>query len=169
MRYLGTALLSCSSHPVAPGLSIRANGRKRFRGFVLSLLLGKDFERLVNNLAELDKGTLQHINRTGISFFSARPFRQSTAGSLQSDMQRGTGVPISDQIVRNRLGSIGLRSWHPFAGLILTPRHLSARRAFAREHQNWQLRQWRPVLFTDDSRCNLSGSDGTVRVWRSTG
>ena len=70
------------------------------------------------------------------------------------------------QIFKNRFHSRELWSRRPFVGLILTPRHCAARRAFAREHQNWQVRLW---LFTDESRFNLSGSDGRVRVWRITG
>ena len=98
----------------------------------------------------------------------AREFNRSTARSLQSDLERVTGLQISDQTVRNRLHGNGLWSWRPFVGLILTPRHYAARRAFAKEH-HWQVHHWRHVLFTDESRFNLSGSDGRVKVWISTG
>ena len=40
---------------------------------------------------------------------------------------------------------------------------------FAREHQNWQLRHWRPVLFTDESRFTVSTNDRRARVWRRQG
>ena len=62
-----------------------------------------------------------------------------------------------------------LRYQCPFVCLILTPHHLAAWRTLAREHQNWQARHWCSVLFTDENRFNLSGSNGWVRVWRSTG
>ena len=100
---------------------------------------------------------------------SARRFRRSTARFLQGDLQHGTGVQISDQTVRNRLHSSDLRSLRPFVGLFLTPHHRATRRLFARENQNWQVCHWRPALFTNESPFNLSGSDGHVRVWRSTG
>ena len=113
------------------------------------------------------RATTHHQDRYFV--LSARRFRQSTARSLQSDLQCGIGVQISDQTVRNRLHSSKLRSQCSFVGLILTRRHRVARRAFAREHQSWQVRHWRPVLFSDESRFNLSGSYGRVGVWRSTG
>ena len=102
------------------------------------------------------------LSETGPRYLilSAMRFRWSTARSLHNDLQRGTGVQIADQTVRNRLYSRDLRSQRPFVDLILTPCHRAAWRAFAREHQNWQVRHWRPVLFTNGSRFNLSGSDG---------
>ncbi len=47
----------------------------------------------------------------------------------------------------------GLR---PLVGPVFTARHCGARLAFAIEHQNWQVRHWHPVLFTDESRFPLS-------------
>ena len=38
--------------------------------------------------------------------------------------------------------------------------------AFTREHQNWQVHHWRPVLSTDESRFALSTCDRHERVWR---
>ena len=100
---------------------------------------------------------------------SARWFRWSTSCSLQSDSQGGTGVKISDQSVINQLHSSELRFRRSFVGLIFTPSHHAAWRAFARAHQNWQVCHLLHVLFTDESWFNLSGSDGYMRVWRSTG
>ncbi len=54
-------------------------------------------------------------------------------------------------------------------GPVLTGRHRGARLAFAIEHQNWQVSQWRPVLFTDESRVTLSTSDRWEMVWKSRG
>ena len=103
---------------------------------------------------------------------SARRFRRSTAHSLLYTKWLAVwhwGTDFLYQTVKNRFHSGELWSRRPFVGLILTPRHCAARRAFIREHQIWQVRLCRPMLFTDESRFNLSGSDGRVRVWRITG
>ena len=81
-------------------------------------MLGGDFKRLACTLGELTKGAEgpQHITNLVLS---ARRFRQSTAHSLLSDLQRGTGVQIPDQTLRNRLHNSELKSRRPFVGLIL--------------------------------------------------
>ncbi|CDQ68294.1 unnamed protein product [Oncorhynchus mykiss] len=53
-----------------------------------------------------------------------------------------------------------MRARRPQVGVVLT---------FAREHQDWQIRHWRPVLFTDESRFTLSTCDRRDRVWRHRG
>ena len=93
----------------------------------------------------------------------------STACALQNDLQQATGVNVSAQTIRNRLHEGGLRARHPVVGPVLTTQHREARLAFAREHQNWQVRHWCPVLFTDESRFTLSTCDGRERVWRRQG
>ncbi|KAL0152518.1 hypothetical protein M9458_052241 [Cirrhinus mrigala] len=63
----------------------------------------------------------------------------------------------------------GMRVRRPQVGVVLTAKHCAGRLAFAREHQDWQIRHWRPVLFTDESRFTLSTRDRRDRVWRRRG
>ena len=72
------------------------------------------------------------------------------------DLQWANHVHVSDQTVKDRLHEGGMKARRPLMGPVLTAQHLAARLAFAREHQDWQVRHWRPVLFTGESRFTIS-------------
>ena len=76
---------------------------------------------------------------------------------------------ISGQTVRRRLAERDLENRRPARVLVLTRRHRLARLQWARNHANWNWRQWRTILFTDESRYCVSHVDGRVRVWRRRG
>ena len=75
-------------------------------------------------------------------------------------------MTLSGQTVRNRLREVSLRPRSPVRVPHLTQQHRAARFLFARSHFNWQLRQWRPVFFTHESRFPLTQRDGRQGVWR---
>ncbi len=95
--------------------------------------------------------------------------RHSAAQALQMDFLQASGQRISDQTVSNRLHENGLHSRRPARGPILTREHHRARRDFAQDHQHWQMRHWRPILFTYESRFHVSTCDRRVRVWKWAG
>lgn len=80
---------------------------------------------------------------------------------------RGRGAPpVSVQTVRNRIHSGGFKSRVPAKKPALSQRHKDARMAFSRAHAGWNNRQWRRVMFSDESRFYLKRVDGRKRVWR---
>ena len=63
-----------------------------------------------------------------------------------------------------------IRPRSPYVGQVLTARHRAARLQWAQRHFRWGGRQlWARVLFSDESRFNLSHHDGRIRVFRRRG
>ena len=75
---------------------------------------------------------------------------------------------ISPKTVGSRLREIGLRARRPYVGLPLTQARRLRRMAWLTAHapRLFPMRQWRRVLFTDESRFTLYRADNRRRVYR---
>lgn len=100
---------------------------------------------------------------------SSRRNRFLSSRKLRLLLRNATGTIVSDRTVRNRLRAARLRARRPYVGIPLTLRHRQARFQWVRTHRQWTRRQWNDVLFTDESRFNVSFADGRFRVWRRRG
>ena len=79
------------------------------------------------------------------------------------------GRPISERTVRRRLTAANLENRIPARRPPLTLQHRRNRLAWAQNHINWRLRDWRRVLFTDEKRFCVDNVDGRVKIWRRPG
>lgn len=86
-----------------------------------------------------------------------------TAVSTSRVVVGNRGRPISRHTVRNRLRERGISCRRPYRGLVLNRRHHHERFAWAHNHRN---QRWNNVVFSDESRFNLSNADGRIRVYR---
>ena len=62
-----------------------------------------------------------------------------------------------------------IRPRRPYVGQVLTACHRTARLHWAQRHFRRARQQWARVLFSDESRFNLSHYDGRIRVFRRRG
>ena len=78
---------------------------------------------------------------------------------------------ISPRTVRRRLREHGLQARRPYIGLPLTQARRLRRMAWLTAHapKRFPMRQWRGVLFTDESRFTLFRPDGRHRIYRRRG
>ncbi|GFU92906.1 transposable element Tcb2 transposase [Trichonephila clavipes] len=96
---------------------------------------------------------------------------QPTASSaaIQAQVAPSLGAPVSSRTIRRRLADGHLGSWCPLRVLPLTFTHRHLRLEWCRSRGKWTAAEWNQVVFSDESRCNLSSDDNRVRVWRPRG
>ena len=78
-------------------------------------------------------------------------------------------MEISTRTVSRRANEAGLGCYRPVKKPLISEKNRSARLQFAKEHLNWSLQKWNTVLFSDESKYNLRGSDGRAFVRRPKG
>lgn len=91
-----------------------------------------------------------------------QPF--TTANRLRS--RWNVHVRISRRTVNRRLNCGRLRARRPIKRPALTQRHKDARLQWARDHIGWNIRSWKRIHWSDESRFLLKPVDGRMRVWR---
>ncbi|GFU53353.1 transposable element Tcb2 transposase [Trichonephila clavipes] len=96
---------------------------------------------------------------------------QSTASSaaIQAQVAPLLGALVFSRTIRRLLAEGLLGSRRPLCVLPLTPTHRRLRLEWCHARGNWTAAEWNQVVFSDESRFNLSSNDNRVRVWRPRG
>ena len=91
--------------------------------------------------------------------------RRLTSTQLKREWSETSQVSSSSRTVRRRLDDAGLY------GRVSrkTDRHKLIRLNWAKEHKNWSVHDWNKVIWSDESKFNLFGSDGRVYIRRRIG
>ena len=72
---------------------------------------------------------------------------------------------LSTRTVRNRLKSAGLKSRRVIKHPLLADRHRRTHLAWCLARRGWNLRTWRMIHWSDESRFLLHVTNGRMRVW----
>lgn len=94
--------------------------------------------------------------------------RTASSTVLARHWNTATGRNMSPSTVRRRLLQAGLVARMPLRRLPLSRHHKLLRLQWARDHRHWGA-EWRNVVFSDESRFNVSYNDGRIRVRRYRG
>lgn len=81
-------------------------------------------------------------------------------------MEEDYGLDISVSTMKRRLKDAGLFERRPVKKPFISKKNRVARIKFAKDHLNWDTQKWSKVLFSDESKFNLFGSDGISYVRR---
>ncbi len=95
--------------------------------------------------------------------------RHASSMQLSKEVESQTGVTISRDTIRRTLQRNGMHGCRPRKKALLKPRHKKARLEFARAHADKDEDYWESILWSDETKINVFGTDGFKTVWRRKG
>ncbi|GFU25230.1 transposable element Tcb1 transposase [Trichonephila clavipes] len=93
----------------------------------------------------------------------------TSLAAIQAQVAPSLGAPVSSRTIRKRLAAGHLGSRRPLRALPLKPTHRRLRLEWCHARGNWTAMEWNQLVFSDESRFNLSSDDNRVRVRRPRG
>ncbi len=95
-----------------------------------------------------------------------RDDRKATVTQITTRYNQGMQNTISEHTTRQTLKQMSYSSRRPHRVPLLSAKNRKRRLQLAQAHQNWTIKDWKNVAWSDESRFLLRHSDGRVRIWR---
>ena len=93
--------------------------------------------------------------------------RRKSSTSVKSELETELNITISETTIRRRAHEIGLYGRVARKKRYLNKTNRGKRLEYAQTYREKPLAFWNNVIWSDESKFNLFGSDGKVMVWRS--
>ena len=90
--------------------------------------------------------------------------RHASSLQLSKEVETQTGVTISRDTTRRTLQRNGMHGCRPRRKPLLKPSHKKARLQFARAHADKDEDYWDSLLWSDETKINVFGTDGIAKV-----
>ena len=92
----------------------------------------------------------------------------ATANEAHAGLRR-EGIDVSVTTVKRTLRSMGFEAKPKIKKPFLSASHRKARYEWALAHKDWTLDDWKRVIFSDETKINVWGSDGCRYYWKRSG
>lgn len=92
-----------------------------------------------------------------------------TAVDVQSNLRKYENINVSIDTIRRILQRNGLVARVRRKKPLLLQRHRRQRKRFAEKYKDWGIDDWKRVVWSDESKFQLFGSDGRQYVWKKPG
>ncbi len=93
-----------------------------------------------------------------------RDDRKATVTQITTRYNQGMQNTISEQTTHRTLKQMGYSSRRPHRVPLLSDKNRKRRLQFTQDHQNWTIKDWKNVPWSDESRFRLQHSDDRVRI-----
>lgn len=93
--------------------------------------------------------------------------RRKSASAVKNELEKEIGIVIHPNTIRNRLHEIGLYGRVARKKPLVNKPNRTKRIRYAKTMMEKPFSYWKNVLWSDESKFNLFGSDGKIMVWRS--
>ena len=84
----------------------------------------------------------------------------SNAVQLQKSLKTSNNVEVSTNTVRRALKRNGLVARVKRKKPLLSKKHREKRLKFAKDHKDWTIDEWKKIVWSDESKFQIFGSDG---------
>lgn len=95
--------------------------------------------------------------------------RRLTAPEIRAQLNEGRAKPVSLTTVKRRLAKAGLHGRIAARKPLLRPQNRKKRLEWAKLHKDWDMDMWSKVLWTDESKFQVFGSNRRTFVRRRVG
>lgn len=130
-------------------------------------------KKLGNEVAVHKGGRPRSLTRRDIAYVTryVMSVDGATAESARRELLRVSNKDVSTSTIRRQLRSDGNSAIVKKKRPRLLPRHRKARRDFISNgaKDTWDMDKWSNVIWSDETKINLHGSDGRQYVWKRPG
>lgn len=95
--------------------------------------------------------------------------RGLSAPKIAKQIESAFSIQLTSQSVRNRLHKKGHKGRVALKKPWLSAKIIKTRLNWAKDHISWTSDDWNKVIWSDETKVMLFGSDGITRKWRRTG
>lgn len=138
----------------------------RSRSTVQYIIKRYKFDKSVENKSKVANNKIFSVSDEQYIVRQVKKDPFLSAPKLASIAEKDLGKKCCPQTIRNILERDGFNGRRARHKPLINKRNQKARLRFANEHESKDFSFWKNVLFTDESKFNLFGSDGRPYVWR---
>ena len=118
------------------------------------------------HLEQASQGSIKEVESLCCASGAEAGFKKQThdRASIALEVAEAEGQLVSAQTIHRTLQQVGLHGRRPRRKPLLKLAHKKARKQFAEDNLSKSMNYWNHVLWSDETKINLFGSDGVQNV-----